>query len=1199
MGESIGISSMLAMRRLLWCGLLAFFSQCGLLCFTASWGSEIAEPNRTELSQQRRQVPQDLDPSQSLDSEVLHSGLKCGVRFLELEGEEGFPEAGFFSRIIGGRDSAPGKQPWQVSLKLGLSHFCGGSLIREDLVVTAAHCVANLDLELVKNLIVTVGEYDLRRVDQGEQHIPVSKISIHPAFGRFGDVHSDIALLHLKYRIKYGHDVQPICLPHKGETFEEGMLCVVSGWGKVSEDGALSNILQEVALPILGSRFCSELLEALDLPPMGSSLLCAGFPDGRKDACQGDSGGPLACRRSSGLWTLAGITSWGVGCGRGWLADERSPAGGRGSPGIFANVAELWDFVAQNMVTVPEPSYLLHPSPEDCSSQGTLISGENGRVRHPRLMEDHYLDNSLCIWNITVLEDKFILIRFTKIDIEDQVECDHDYVTLHSSEEKLIGKVCGDVLPSPLLIDSNRAMVTFVADGSQTGGGFEFLYTAVHKASEAGSGCGSVAVLVEEGKFDTANYPGLYPSQTKCHWLLEAPMDHVIKLEFEDFAVEVSKDCIYDAVVVFDDTEEEHQLALLCGFSIPSPIWSSGNILLIRFWSDGENNFRGFKARFTFSPTENSKADFSGPLFVQASLPKHVPVDVCGSPPFGPQWLSRGVVGGVESCPHCWPWHVGLRFLGDYVCGGVIIGPEWVLTAAHCLQLTNKSTYWTVVAGDHDRLLKEPAEQIRRVKTILIHWDFDVTSYDSDIALVQLGAPLSYNAAVRPICLPNHTEPLFDSLLCTVTGWGSIQEAGGLASRLQQSQVPILNNDVCERNYYSNHPGGISVRMLCAGFASSRGQDPCQGDSGGPLVCPNEDASFTLYGVASWGVGCARPRKPGVYTRVRVFLDWILSRMNEKGPAAVPVNHPGQETVEGPPVLFMNLSGAPYGQGPKMGKNLKYPNLLNQQLAHCRDAILTAQEGIIQSPGFPNGYPKTASCCWRIVGPLNSVIRLDFLDFTFEKALSDCRGGLSIYEGLESVKEVLGNFCDGAPRFPLKSHGPVVTLTFNSGAATMMKGFVLAYGIHGIQPSPVLNRTRDAVKECPILDLIPVGMAELTSPNYPHIYPSLLTCTWTVYSASGNRLKAVIKDLGTEDAEDCAWDSLNICDGPDCHSEVLGRLCGQKRDLQFVSSGSYLTVRFKTDVSIGDRGFKMVFEELNQGPAQRSKNGIELKHQCN
>uniref|UniRef100_A0A8C3SLQ3 Peptidase S1 domain-containing protein n=1 Tax=Chelydra serpentina TaxID=8475 RepID=A0A8C3SLQ3_CHESE len=233
-----------------------------------------------------------------------------------------------------------------------------------------------------------------------------------------------------------------------------------------------------------------------------------------------------------------------------------------------------------------------------------------------------------------------------------------------------------------------------------------------------------------------------------------------------------------------------------------------------------------------------------------------------------PQWLSGRVVGGEEACPHCWPWQAGLQFLGDHQCGGVVVSPTWILTAAHCIQ-TNRPLHWTVIVGDHDRTLKE------RVKTIVVHPDFDTLSYDSDIALIRLDVPLEYNTVVRPICLPNSTQLLSSSILCTMTGWGSTQEG----IRLQQTQVPILGSEVCEKNYYFNHPGGITARMLCAEIPLF----VCfQGDSGGPLVCRNEKEPFILYGIISWGVGCARPKKPGVYTRVRVFLDWIKSTIRGK-----------------------------------------------------------------------------------------------------------------------------------------------------------------------------------------------------------------------------------------------------------------------------------------------------------------------------
>ncbi|KAM6321209.1 LOW QUALITY PROTEIN: ovochymase-1 [Aegotheles albertisi] len=111
----------------------------------------------------------------------------------------------------------------------------------------------------------------------------------------------------------------------------------------------------------------------------------------------------------------------------------------------------------------------------------------------------------------------------------------------------------------PLLAESHQATIMFVSDGSNAGHSFELTFMAIHKDSEAGLGCGSDAMLVEEEKIDTVNYPGLYDGNTRCHWLIEAPAEYVVKLEFEDFAVELSSGCVYGAVIIYG-AEEENQL---------------------------------------------------------------------------------------------------------------------------------------------------------------------------------------------------------------------------------------------------------------------------------------------------------------------------------------------------------------------------------------------------------------------------------------------------------------------------------------------------------------------------------------------------------------------------------------------------------------------------------------------------------------
>ncbi|MBZ3874071.1 Ovochymase-1 [Sciurus carolinensis] len=622
----------------------------------------------------------------------------------------------------------------QVSLKLGECHICGGSLIEDDRVVTAAHCLSSLDGQQLKNLTVTNGEYNLFQKEKQEQNIPVSKIVIHLEFNRLGYMSFDIVLLYLKHKIKFGIAVQSICLPHRADQFEAGILCMASGWGKITENSEDSNVLQEGELPIMDDRMCTSVLKSMNPSPLGRTLLCAIFPDRGNDACQGDSGGSLVCRKPDGIWTLTGIISWVACCERGLASPKTKYT--RALPGIFSKVFELMDFITQNMIT---------------------------------------------------------------------------------------GKVCGDMLPSPLLTETNQAVVTFVSDAENSGSGFELCFTAVQKL-RAGSGCGSEAALVEEGTIHCASYPRLYPSNVWCHWFIHAPEKHIVKKHAK------------------------------CGEYFRIFEWLKGSaqrkekmVTMNKFGASAEG--------------------------------------ICGIPPFSPQWLSRRIAGGEEACPHCWPWQVGLKFLGDHQCGGAIINPIWILTAAHCVQSKDNPPSWTVVAGDHDRTLKESTEQVRRAKHIIVHEDFDTVTYDSDIALIQLSSPLEYNSVVRPVCLPHSTEPLFSSEICAVTGWGSTSKDGDLASRLQQIQVTVLERAVCEGTYYSAHPGGITDRMICAGSAVSGRKDFCQGDSGGPLVCRHENGPFVLYGIVSWGAGCIQPWKPGVFARVRVFLDWIKSKI--KGPTSL------------------------------------------------------------------------------------------------------------------------------------------------------------------------------------------------------------------------------------------------------------------------------------------------------------------------
>ncbi|KAM4846178.1 ovochymase-2 [Thomomys bottae] len=246
-----------------------------------------------------------------------------------------------FSRIVGGSQVEKGSYPWQVSLKQRHKHICGGTIISPQWVVTAAHCIAHRNIASTLN--VTAGEYDLNQTDPGEQTLAIAATFIHPQFSTRKPMEYDIALLKMAGTFQFGQFVGPMCLPEPGEKFKAGFTCTTTGWGRLTEGGSLPQVLQEVNLTILPQKECTAALLTLQKPITGKTFLCTGSPEGGRDACQGDSGGALMCRNKKGTWTLAGVTSWGLGCGRNWRDNEQKKK--QGSPGIFTDLSKVLPWV--------------------------------------------------------------------------------------------------------------------------------------------------------------------------------------------------------------------------------------------------------------------------------------------------------------------------------------------------------------------------------------------------------------------------------------------------------------------------------------------------------------------------------------------------------------------------------------------------------------------------------------------------------------------------------------------------------------------------------------------------------------------------------------------------------------------------------------------------------------------------------------
>ncbi|XP_053881770.1 ovochymase-2 isoform X2 [Malaclemys terrapin pileata] len=700
----------------------------------------------------------------------LQKDSRCGQKPHEMKPWNNFNH---LTRIVGGNQVKQGSHPWQVSLKRWQRHFCGGTIVSAQWVVTAAHCV--LDRHLRDYLNITAGEHDLSLVDEGEQTLPVKAIIKHPNFNPKRPMNYDIALVKLDGAFNFSSSVLPACLPDVGEKFDPGDVCTTCGWGRLKENGILPQVLHEVDLPIIGHKECSRALSTLRNPIRGDTLMCAGFPDGGKDACQGDSGGPLLCRRKHGAWTLAGVTSWGMGCARSWNDNMRKKYDQRGSPGVFTDLRKVLSWIQENVNT----DLKMKSSVASCSTQDGKLPSNEGELHFPESPKHFYQNNQLCVWTLLVPEGMHILLNFSHFDVESDTFCDYDSLSVYSKDDRLVGRFCGVDSPLPILVGSNGIKLKFVSDNKASGTGFSMGYRALSPDALPDSGCGSLAVLFEGGVIQSMNYPEPYNNLADCHWIIHAPENHVIKLTYEYFEIEENEDCSYDSVTAYEDVTKEEEIARSCGFAVPAPVLSTSSMMLIIFHSDETETFGGFRATFSFIHV----ADLNiSDLNNEAALPEglntttEIPDDICGVPSNQPRFLFSRIMGGEEAVPYSWPWQVSIQISAEHICGGAALTKEWVVTAAHCFNYKEQyRDLWMVVAGLHDITELEHSQR-RSVKQYIIHQDFNEITMDSDIALLQLTEPLEFNHYVRPVCLPEKDEVVQPSRVCTTTGWGTHNE---------------------------------------------------------------------------------------------------------------------------------------------------------------------------------------------------------------------------------------------------------------------------------------------------------------------------------------------------------------------------------------------------------------------------------------
>nr|QGA31130.1 proclotting enzyme-3 [Nilaparvata lugens] len=222
-----------------------------------------------------------------------------------------------------------------------------------------------------------------------------------------------------------------------------------------------------------------------------------------------------------------------------------------------------------------------------------------------------------------------------------------------------------------------------------------------------------------------------------------------------------------------------------------------------------------------------------------------------------------------------WPWAVTIINANtkEHHCGGTLVSRYHVISAAHCFIIDGGHVMKEVILarmGEYDFKHDDDSRFYDyEVERIINHPDYDDPIHEHDITVLVLKRPVRYNVYVQPACLPAPDDN-YNNMTAVVVGWGKLDFGGRSSSVLREVHVPVWEHDQCVKSVTQT----IFTTNVCAA-AYEGGKDACQGDSGGPLVVQRDDGRWKLIGVVSWGVQCALPGKPGIYTAVNKYLDWM------------------------------------------------------------------------------------------------------------------------------------------------------------------------------------------------------------------------------------------------------------------------------------------------------------------------------------